>query len=576
MPTSVAHESTGFKWTRVRICGIALLVVLLGLTAGIQDAFALPSNNVPLDNWSYAALDKLAGFGLIHSDVHGMRPYSRLEVARLVNEALNSRDEKKLELPPLIEHLLKRFQREFKEELTVYGRGREEAPAALVIKPIEEARARYVYSEGQPRDFLNVDAKGGVKQYPLGPGGIIATEGTPLLYNNEGVVYGKGNNFSFQFASSFQLWDLFSGYLEPIAIERENATDGRNTGGNPRTVGSLNNTDLELLKGYAKFSPFDFLEVEFGRDSMWWGQGDRGTLILTNNAAPLDMLKLSNPMPTFLPWYLSYLGPFKYTVFYSLLEDDRDFARTRFAGTRIDFKPTPDFEIGMSHTFMFGGQGGPSSGGFLEFMRLAAFTEFSTANQHHLVAVDFRYRMPYLSNAEFYGEWGGNDAGLKPNIRQFLVQDIAYILGIYVPKITADGRTDLRIEYSDNVNEGGPGSKLNGMWYTHGTYTTGVTYEGLILGDHIGPDARDGFARVSRYLRDDLKAGVDIEYTERGVNLGRTIETVYQTGADVTWDINAALSAMVRYGWGAVQNFDLVRSDNRCDNLVMLELKYAF
>src|SRR5208282_3061538 len=148
MSISFAHESTGFKWPRMRICGIALLALLLGLTAGIQDAFALPSNNVPLDNWSYAALDKLAGFGLIHSDVHGMRPYSRLEVARLVNEALNSRDENKLEIPPLIEHLLKRFQREFKEELTVYGRGREEAPAALVVKPIEEARARYVYSEG--------------------------------------------------------------------------------------------------------------------------------------------------------------------------------------------------------------------------------------------------------------------------------------------------------------------------------------------------------------------------------------------------------------------------------------------
>ena len=574
MSTSVTRESAGFNWARWWICLVALLVTLPGLTAGSRDALAFTSNNVPLDNWSYEALDKLAGFGLIHSDIHGTRPYSRLEVARLVNEALNCKEEQKLQLPPLIEHLLKRFQREFKEELTVYGRGRDDEPAALVFKPIEEARTRYVYSEGQPRDFLNVN--GGVKQYPLAPGGIVATEGTPLVYNNDGVVYGKGNNFSLQFASSFELWDVFSGYVEPIMIERENATGGRITGGNPFTVGSLSNTDLELLKGYAKFNPFDFFEAEFGRDSMWWGQGYSGTLILTNNAAPLDMLKFSNPTPALLPWYFSYLGPFKYSVFCALLEDDRDFPRTRFAGTRVDFKPIPDLEIGLSHTFMFGGEGGPSSGGALEFLKLAGLTEFSTGNQHHMVALDFRYRMPFLWNTEFYGEWGGNDAGLKPNIREFLVQDIGYLLGIYIPKVTPDGCTDLRIEYTDNVNEGGPGSKINGMWYTHGVYTTGVTYDGLILGDHIGPDARDALMRVSRYLRDNLKAGLNIEYTERGANLGQAVERVYQTSTDLTWDINAALSAMVRYGWADVENFDLVKGDTRQDNLLMVELKYTF
>lgn len=121
MSIALTHEPDGLRWTRLRSCMVAVIALLLCLTAGTRDALALSSNNVPLDNWSYAALDKLAGFGLIHSDVHGMRPYTRLEVARLVSEALDSKEEKKLELPPLIEHFLERFQRNSRRSLRCTG-----------------------------------------------------------------------------------------------------------------------------------------------------------------------------------------------------------------------------------------------------------------------------------------------------------------------------------------------------------------------------------------------------------------------------------------------------------------------
>jgi hypothetical protein len=569
--------SPGLKCARLRIRGIALIALLLCLTAASRDAYALPSNNVPLDDWSYAALDKLAGFGLIYSDVHGMRPYTRLEVARLVNEALNSKEEKKLELPPIIEQMLKRFEREFREELAVYGRGKETEPAALVLRPVQDAKVAYVYSDGKPRDFLNTNT---VTQYPQGGGNIVAYEGTPLLHNNEGVVYGKGNNVSFQFSSSFQLWDVFSGYVEPIAIERENATPGRPTGGTPSTVGSLDNSDLYLLKGYVKFSPFDSLEVEFGRDAMWWGQGYNGTLILTDNAAPLDMLKVSNPTPSILPGFLGYLGPFRYTLFCAQLETDRDFPNTKYGGSRVDFKPTPNFEIGMSHTFQFGGTGSLSSGSFLSYLELVSMKKFGgsvNSAENHEAAFDFRYRMPYLWNAEFYGEWGGEDTGFTPNnVRRFFLEDIGYILGLYFPKVTADGLTDLRFEYADNVNEGPIGSHVNGLWYAHGLYISGMTYNGLILGDPMGPDARDFFVRATRYLTCHIKAGLDFEYSQTGRNVGRSEESIFEGGADLTWELNTAVSAMARYAYGEVLNLDLVQGENQTDNLFMLEVKYKF
>jgi len=47
----------------------------------------LGSPYVPLDSWIYPALDRLAALGLIDSSFAGMRPWTRRECARLLNEA---------------------------------------------------------------------------------------------------------------------------------------------------------------------------------------------------------------------------------------------------------------------------------------------------------------------------------------------------------------------------------------------------------------------------------------------------------------------------------------------------------
>src|SRR5713101_2939140 len=42
---------------------------------------------VPLDSWIYPAINRLTALGYVHSAMLGMRPWTRLECARLVNEA---------------------------------------------------------------------------------------------------------------------------------------------------------------------------------------------------------------------------------------------------------------------------------------------------------------------------------------------------------------------------------------------------------------------------------------------------------------------------------------------------------
>ena len=100
-----------------------VLAVLLWMALSFcSTAFAFSSVNVPLDDWSYAALDKLEGCGLIHSGLHGTRPFSRLETARLIHEAQVAKKLKSIDLPPFVDELLRDLEKEFREELALVGK----------------------------------------------------------------------------------------------------------------------------------------------------------------------------------------------------------------------------------------------------------------------------------------------------------------------------------------------------------------------------------------------------------------------------------------------------------------------
>ena len=144
----------------------------------------------------------------------------------------------------------------------------------------------------------------------------------------------------------------------------------------------------------------------------------------------------------------------------------------------------------MARTFQFGGEGNPTPGTFLNWFKLVSlYTPGGTVhndNNNSEAAFDFRYRMDWLWDAQLYGEWGGEDTGFKPRLRSFS-QDIGYILGLYLPRITPDGRTDLRLEYTDNVNEqvGRVPESTSGT--PTALYTSGMTYKGSFWGTPWGP-----------------------------------------------------------------------------------------
>ena len=65
----------------------SIILIAISFLFLTPPTFAKVSVNVPLGNWSYDAIGKLKALGFIHSDMRGTRPWTRLEMARLIAEA---------------------------------------------------------------------------------------------------------------------------------------------------------------------------------------------------------------------------------------------------------------------------------------------------------------------------------------------------------------------------------------------------------------------------------------------------------------------------------------------------------
>lgn len=92
----------------------------------------------------------------------------------------------------------------------------------------------------------------------------------------------------------------------------------------------------------------------------WWGPGWDGSLILSNNARPIPSLAISrNRTDAFETKWLSWIGPWDVSVLFGQFDDPRVINDARFFGMRVNFKPHPSLEIGLSRTAQWCGDGRP-------------------------------------------------------------------------------------------------------------------------------------------------------------------------------------------------------------------------
>ena len=472
----------------------------------------------------YVLLSRLEAEGVITDALLSTKPLSRKEIVRLALAAEANAVGRSAFIKGLIETLKQRV--------------RADEYQAGIVRPVDSVSVKYIYTNAAVLTLT----------YP----GPSPQKEQAFNYNNDGDLYSRGSNLRTSLTSRWENLGPVSIYLEPELRSSEGAEQ------------------VVLKKGYAVLG-FSWIDIVAGRDSQWWGPGQHGAILLSNNAEPLTMVKLTGPGPQVLPWIFKYLGPFQYDFFVTRLEKDRsDYPRPYLMGMRIDFKPHPYIEIGLERTALLGGEGRPTDA--------STWWDSLTGNNEHdgsgnpgdqRAGWDVKLTLPLKwQPLQIYWERAGEEERQKHSPMPY---KLANLYGLYLPGLLGMERIDLRAEYAENeVNE------QPYVWYTHGTYTAGYTYRGMIMGHHMGTESNDLFLELSCLIPEQA-ARISLSFDREKHNLeGPVSESVRELMLSGTSLVSEHVEVSASFGYGRIENPGNAVGPTRTVNEIATMVRYVF
>src|SRR4029079_6072250 len=183
------------------------------------------------------------------------------------------------------------------------------------------------------------------RDIPLDNGiGKIDAAINPLVSNRQGRVFHEGNNLAVETTHYLESRFVAVGLNPQFSVS--DSADWKT-----RPLTRIQNAQLRVLLGN--------FAIDVGREDLLWGQGNEVGLLNSNNAPPLNLLKLSNDLPIQLPWILRSLGSSKFSIFYSDLGAQQNFPDAYMVGYKISVAPTSRLELGTTIYSKSGGRGSP-------------------------------------------------------------------------------------------------------------------------------------------------------------------------------------------------------------------------
>jgi hypothetical protein len=441
------------------------------------------SRYVELDSWIYPAIERLAALGYIDDEFLRMRPWTRVECAHLVQGAGDLIDSgRRGPVPNVARQLQIELKNEFQAELDALAGAKERS-----------IRVESVYAN-----------LGGINGKPLNDSYHFGQ----TIINNFGRPYQEGFN-SYDGASGYATVERFTIYVRG---EYQHAPSAPAYSLSVRqAIATMDNNPLLPATPVAGTDQFRLLDtyvsanvanwnLSFGKQSLWWGPGDAGALVFSDNAEPIYMARASRLAPFRLPWIFRWLGPMKWDLFYGKLSGNQYPPRPMIHGEKISFKPTENLELGFSRTGELGGLGRPLTFGSLwrSYFTITAPAVETAANDpgKRTGGFDFSYRVPFMRNwLSIYADSLSDDdpspidaprrAGISP--------------GFYLSRIPGASKLDLRVEA---VNTNTPTSRSNGGKYIYydGFYHDLYTNKNNIIGSWIGREGTGIQARSTYWF----------------------------------------------------------------------------
>ncbi len=287
--------------------------------------------------------------------------------------------------------------------------------------------------------------------------------------------------------------------------------------------------------------------ISAGLMERWWGPGWDGSLILSTNARPIPSLTIErNYTDRFKSPWLSWIGPWRASIAVGEAEDhDVAVPGVKFLAARVNFKPRPWLEFGLTRTAQW--CGGGRDCGWDTFTRLVLGrdnrgdgldADDEPGNQ--MAGYDMRLRSPWKRlPLAFYTQWIGEDeAGGLPSkfIGQFGLESWGH---------GALGSWRLRAEFSDTTCSFTREAPQFECAYRNSLYPQGYTYRGREIGHSMDNDSR--MYSVGAFLTRDN--GDSFGLTARRMELNRDggSHTISSVPVDVG-DVELRASRSFRVG----------------------------
>lgn len=447
------------------------------------EAAARPGNQgspyVPLDSWVYPLLDRLIARGYAHGAIEGQKPWTRLECARIVSEAMGEDGVSSGPDSLAVDALAK----EFSQDLFLLEGGENQSAHLESVYTRIEGIAGPPLTDGEHFGQTLTNDFG--RPYQAGVNDVTGFSG--WFTEGRWVAYSRGE---YQYAPS---GPAYSATVRSFIAQID---------GNPvqpaTPVGQT--SQFQLLDAYAGMQ-FSNWQISYGQQSLWWGPDRTGPFLMSDNAVPIRMLHLDRTTPIILPWPLKWMGPTRLDFFFGNLQD-RQFPPGPFIhGEKISFKPTENLEFGFSRTAVLGGEGRPLNLKAVWNSYVSATSGYFTSNSENpgkrTGGFDFSYRLPFIRKwATLYADAISTD---DPNPID-APRRAGITSGIYFPQIPKISHLDFRVEAGyTNIPHAvlAPGRFIYYDSYYHDLYLN----KGMLIGSWIGRDGL-GLQSWSRYWFD--------------------------------------------------------------------------
>jgi hypothetical protein len=510
--------------------------------APLKSIEGMSSSYIPLDSWIYPAVMRLYGLGYVDTVFLGMRPWTRLSVAHMLEASSDritgSTDDEAIDIYEAIE---KELQPDMRIPLDQkYGRAQ-----------LESVYQRVMGIAGTPlRDSFHLgqtDINDFGRPYA---GGFNSYSGFSTRAH-----YGM---FSLYLRGEFQHAPSWEGYPLSVAQTLAEIDDFATFSSVPLAgnttiplgpVASVNN--LTLLEAYVSAHILGH-EVSFGKMDNWYGPGVGGGMAWSNNAENGYSFRINRVEPLYIPYISRIAGLIRYDFFVGPLKGHNDPVSPWVHGEKISFKPTPNFEFGFQRTVIWGGKGhepvtlGTFWRSFYSISDTNGAEKFSDRDPGaRFSAVDFSWRLPYLRkwltlycDSEVHDDvfpiTAPRHAALRP--------------GLYLSHFPGVPKLDLRAEAATTDPDTGLSNGGQDM-YIEVVQRNGYTSNGLLMGDWIGRENKGGQAWLTYHLspREWLQASYRSDKAAKDFIPGGTTQVDFSLEAVKRLTPNVEMKANLQY-----------------------------